>query len=75
MNTHEYIRKEPKPSEGEALNFARSVMESKGVDVDWGVYILKDGRNIENAQKALEAHAIDLSERMALEKINYALEA
>jgi len=74
-STADFIRSQPKPTEEEALDFARSVMTSKGVDVDWGPYEFRDGLSITNARDALEKHCVDTSEAMALEKIEYALEA
>ncbi|HEY9081319.1 hypothetical protein [Magnetovibrio sp.] len=73
-STREFIRNKPKPTEEEALDFARSVMAEKGAFEDWGVYKYEDGLSIDNAIKALKEHAIDMSERMALEKCLYAME-
>lgn len=66
--TREFIRSKPKPTEVEALEFARSVMESQGV------YYLWDMLSLESAREALEKNAFDASEVMALEKIIYAME-
>lgn len=73
-STRDFIRARPKPTEAEALDFARSVMESKGVDVDWGPYRFRDGLSPSNAREALKRHCVDLSETMALETIEYATE-
>jgi len=71
----DFVRKKPKPTVEEALDFARSVMMEKGVDVNWGPYQFRDGMSLTNAKTALEIHAVDTSEVMALEMVDYALEA
>ena len=68
-----FIRSKPKPTIQEALNFARSVMVSKGVDTNIGPYVHADGITIKQARRALYKHAIDHSEHMALEMIEYSL--
>lgn len=70
----DYVRSQPKPTHKQALNFARSVMMSKGVDTSWGPYKYGDGLSIKAAKAALEVHAIDTSECMALEMCIYAME-
>ena len=72
--TRDYVRGKPKPTEEEALNFARSVMVEKGVDTATGPYEYADGVTLKMAKAALEKHAVDLSERLAFEMIDYALE-
>ena len=75
MSTQDFVRKQPKPTQHEALVFARSVMSSQGVGEDHSPYKWADGETAETAVAAFEAHAIDTSEFMALEKLKYALEA
>lgn len=74
-STRDFIRREPRPTEEEALNFARSVMSEKGVDCDFGPYKFADGVTLKLAKAALERHAIDTSENMAFYMAEYALEA
>jgi hypothetical protein len=70
----EYVRSQPRPSQEDALNFARSVLREKGAFEEYGPYCHDDGVTIENARKALEKHAFDVSEWMAFEMIEFALE-
>lgn len=67
-DVRKFIRMTPKPTEDEALAFARSVM------ADQGVYGPKDGMSCHTAIKAFEQHAVDMSERMALEMCLYAID-
>jgi len=69
----DFIRSKPKPSDIEALDFAKSVMIEKGLDDQFGPYKPNDLLSLSTARTALEANAIDLSECMALEMINYTL--
>jgi len=69
-----FIRSKPKPSDIEALDFAKSVMIEKGLDDQFGPYKPNDLLSLSTARTALEANAIDQFEYMALEMINYALE-
>ena len=74
-SVRDFVRKKPKPTVEEALDFARSVMSNKGVGEDWSPYKFVDGMSLEKAKAAFEEHAFDMSEIMALEMADYALEA
>ena len=67
--TRSFIRGMPRSTPGEALAFARSVMEEKGV------YTLAEMKTPEAAKEALFKKSVDLSEAMAFEKLDYALES
>ena len=66
MSVKDFIRSKPKPTLEEAMNFTLSVMEEKGV--------YEFPENAEHALKQLREKAVDLSEQMALAKLEYALE-
>jgi len=69
-----HVRKKPKPTKEEALDFARSVMLEQGAFKNWSVYKYEDGLTVESSLSALQKHAVDMSEFMALEMCLYTLE-